>query len=153
MSERNVSSAQINNPFEYPRAMRKKIIDKVKLKPRIGFNGKGFICVLINTRCPVGCEHCMFFSNMSEDKNSVNTMTDHRLTSLMKLVRDSNTGYLLVSGGGEGFLEFDLMCRIIEETTSDVTWMVTGAHWAKDKERAREIVRKMHDSFLRGKHK
>lgn len=153
MSGRNVSSALTLNPFEHPRAWRQKIIDNVKLTPRIRFNGKGFICALINSRCPVGCEHCMFFSNMSEGKNSVNTMTERRLTSLMKLVRDSNTGYLLVSGGGEGFLELDLMYRIVEETNADVTWMVTGAHWARDKEQAREVVRKMYDAFLRGKHR
>ncbi|MCD4844065.1 MAG: 4Fe-4S cluster-binding domain-containing protein [Methanosarcinales archaeon] len=153
MSGRNVSSALVLNPFEHPRVWRQKIIDNVKLTPRIRFNGKGFICALINSRCPVGCEHCMFFSNMSEDKNSVNTMTVHRLTSLMKLVRDSNTGYLLVSGGGECFLEPDLMCRIIEDTNADVTWMVTGAHWVRDKEQTREVVRKMYDAFLRGKHK
>ncbi|MFH2112031.1 MAG: 4Fe-4S cluster-binding domain-containing protein [Candidatus Bathyarchaeota archaeon] len=133
--------------------MRKKIIDNVKLKPKIRFDGNGFICVLINSRCPVGCKHCMFFSNMSEGRNSTNTMTESRLSSLMKLVRDSNTGYFLVSGGGEGFLEPELMYRIIEETNADITWMVTGAHWARDKESAREIVRKMYDAFQRGKHK
>jgi hypothetical protein len=95
----------------------------------------------------------MFFSNMYEDKTSDNTMTERRLTKLMKLVRDSNTGYLLVSGGGEGFLEPDLMYRIIEETNADITWLVTGAHWASDKEQAREMVRKMYDAFLKGKHK
>ena len=153
MSGRNVSSALALNPFEYPKAWRQKIIENVKLTPIIRFNGKGFICALINSRCPVGCEHCMFFSNMSEGKNSVNTMTERRLTSLMKLIRDSNTGYLLVSGGGEGFLEPDLMYRIVEETNADVTWMVTGAHWARDKEQAREVVRKMYDAFLRGKHR
>ncbi len=129
MSGRNVSSALALNPFEYPKAWRQKIIENVKLTPIIRFNGKGFICALINSRCPVGCEHCMFFSNMSEGKNSVNTMTERRLTSLMKLIRDSNTGYLLVSGGGEGFLEPDLMYRIVEETNADVTWMVTGYVW------------------------
>lgn len=89
---------------------------------------------------------------MYESRNSINTMTEHRLTNLMKLVRDSNTGYLLVSGGGEGFLELDLIYRIIEETNADITWLVTSAYWATDKERAREIVHKMFDAFLRGKH-
>lgn len=79
-------------------------------------------------------------------------MTHQRLTKLMKLVRDSNTGYLLVSGGGEGFLELDLMYRIVEETTADITWMVTAAHWAKDKNRALKIIEEMYKAFLRGKH-
>lgn len=62
----------------------------------------------------------MFFSNMSEGKNSYNTMTPERISNLMKLVQDSNTGYLLVSGGGEGFLEPDLMYQIIKETSANV---------------------------------
>jgi len=143
----------ILNPFEHPRAWRQKIVDNVKLTPKIRFDGKGFICALITSRCPVGCEHCMFFSNMSEGKNSVNTMTESRVTSLMRLVHDSNTGYLLVSGGGEGFLEPDLMYQIVEKTSADVTWLVTAAHWARDKKRAREVIRKMYDAFLRGEHK
>lgn len=143
----------ISNPFEHPKAWRRKIIDSVKLTPEITFDGRGFLCVLINSRCPVGCKHCMFFSNMSESKSSINTMTMSRLTNLMKLVRDSNTGYLLVSGGGEGFLEPDLIYRIIEETKADITWIVTGAHWAKDKENAQEVIHKMYDAYLKGGHK
>ncbi len=59
----------------------------------------------------------------------------------MKLVQDSNTGYLLVSGGGEGFLEPNLMYQIIEKTKADVTWMVTSAFWARDKDVARKILK------------
>jgi len=140
------------NPFEHPGVWRQKIINNVKLSPKIRFSGKGFICALFTSRCPIGCEHCMFFSNMAEGKNSINTMTSQRITNLMKLVHDSNTGYLLVSGGGEGFLEPDLMYRIIEETNADITWMVTSAYWARNKNWARQVVRKMYDAFLRGKH-
>lgn len=80
-------------------------------------------------------------------------MTSQRISNLMKLVQDSNTGYLLVSGGGEGFLEPNLMYLIIEKTKADVTWMVTSALWARDKNVARKILKNMHDAFLRGNHK
>jgi hypothetical protein len=142
-----------SNPFEHARTWRQSIIGNVKVKPKIRFDGKGFICALITSRCPIGCEHCMFFSNMFEDKNTDNTMTQSRINSLMDLVRDSNTGYLLVSGGGEVFLEPDLMYQIVEQTRADVTWIVTAAHWGKDVERAKEIIGKMHDAFLRGEHR
>jgi hypothetical protein len=142
-----------SNPFEHARTWRQSIISNVKVKPEIRFDGKGFICVLVTSRCPIGCEHCMFFSNMFEDKNADNTMTQTRINSLMGLVRDSNTGYLLVSGGGEVFLEPDLMYQIVEQSRADITWIVTAAHWGKDVERAKEIVGKMHDSFLRGEHR
>lgn len=147
------ASGNTANPFNRPRFWRKKIVDNIKLMPKIRFNGKGFICALITSRCPVGCEHCMFFSNMAEAKSPVNTMTPYRISNLMKLVHDSNTGYLLISGGGEGFLEPALMNRIIQETTANVTWMVTSAYWAGDKNRAREVVHDMYDAFIRGEHK
>ena len=141
------------NPFDHSGILRQEIISSIKLTPQIRYNGKGFICALITSRCPVGCEDCMFFSNMAESKNSYNTMTSQRISNLMKLVQDSNTGYLLVGGGGEGFLEPSLMYRIIEETKADVTWMVTSAFWAKDKDAAGKVLQSMHDAFLRGKHK
>ncbi len=90
---------------------------------------------------------------MTESKNSYNTMTSLRISNLMKLVQDSNTGYLLVSGGGEGFLEPNLMYRIIEETKADVTWMVTSAFWARDKDVAEKVLKNMYDAFLGGNHK
>jgi hypothetical protein len=144
---------EFDNPFDQPKVIRQKILESIKLKPEIQFNGKGFICTLVTSRCPVGCEHCMFSSSMIEAKNPDNTMTEENLTHLMELVQDSNAGYLLVSGGGEGFLELDLMYRIVEETKADITWMATCANWAIDKEKAVEVIHNMHDAFLRGKHK
>lgn len=150
--ENNLLSLSIN-PFDNPRIWRQKFVKYAKLSPKIRFNGKGFICALINSRCPIGCEHCMFASNMSENKSSINTMTKRRISRLMKLVRDSNTGYLLVSGGGEGFIEPELMYQIVEETRADITWMVTGAHWAVNMENAVDVVNNMYNAYLRGGHR
>lgn len=141
------------NPFDHPGFFRQKIIANIKFTPRIHYNGRGFICALITSRCHVGCEDCMFFSNMSEGKNSYNTMSPQRISNLMKLVQDSNTGYLLVSGGGEGFLEPNLMYQIIKETKADVTWMVTSAFWARNRDTAEKVLKNMYDAFLRGNHK
>lgn len=138
------------NPFEEPHYWRNVIRRNVHLNPEIEFDGKGFICSLINSRCPVGCEFCMFGSNMAEPKNEENTMTEQRVDNLMQLVADSNTGYLLVSGGGEGFIEPQLMYKIVEDTTAELTWMVTGAHWAKNKDRASKVIDNMYEAFQRG---
>lgn len=153
MSYDNAINRQVDNPFEHPKVYRQKIIETIKLTPSIQFNGKGFICTLITSRCPVGCEHCMFSSSMLEAKNPVNTLTPENLSHLMKLIHDSNTGYFLVSGGGEGFLELDLMYRIAEETKADITWMVTCANWAIDENKAIEIIHHLHDAFIKGEQK
>lgn len=140
----------MNNPFLDPRNIRKMILDNVKITPKIQFSGKGFICALINSRCHIGCTHCMFSSNMDEKKNNLNTMTQQRIDKLMKLVKDSNTGYLLISGGGEGFLELPLMYQIIEKSNADLTWMVTSAFWAKDKSKAISILDNLYKAYVKG---
>lgn len=63
----------------------------------------------------------MFSANMDEEKNAFNTMTKERVDRLMDLVTDSNTGYLLISGGGEIFLEPELIYQIVEKTSADIT--------------------------------
>jgi len=92
----------------------------------------------------------MFSSNMDEKKNDLNTMTPKRIDKLMKLVKDSNAGYLLVSGGGEGFLEPSLMYQIIEKSSANLTWMVTSAFWGKDKIKAINILEYMYKAYLKG---
>ena len=139
-----------NNPLIYPREIRKMILKHVKVTPKIQFNGKGFICALINSRCHIGCSHCMFASNMDEKKNDKNTMTPKRIDKLMKLVKDSNTGYLLISGGGEGFLEPSLMYQIVEKTSADLTWMVTSGFWGKDESKAIKILNNLYKAYLDG---
>ena len=87
---------------------------------------------------------------MDEKKNDLNTMTPKRIDKLMKLVKDSNAGYLLVSGGGEGFLEPSLMYQIIEKSSANLTWMVTSAFWGKDKIKAINILEYMYKAYLKG---
>ncbi len=149
-SARSELGAETINPFTRPREYRRLMLKSVKISNDLSFNGKGFICALINSRCHIGCEHCMFSSNMGEGRNEFNTMTVERVRKLMRLVKDSNTGYLLVSGGGEGFLEPDLMGLIVEQTTADLTWMVTSGFWANSKERALKVLKKLHGAFTGG---
>ena len=114
------------------------------------FDGKGFICALLTSRCHVGCSHCMFSANMDEEKNAFNTMTKERVDRLMNLVTDSNTGYLLISGGGEIFLEPELIYQIVEKTSADITWLATSAFWAKNYISARNILKNIYNSYIKG---
>lgn len=138
------------NPFVRPRDYRQMILDHIRVKPKLRYNGKGFICALITSRCHIGCEHCMFGSNMTEKRNAFNTMTPERVDRLMQLVTDSNTDYLLVSGGGEGFLELGLMEQITEGSTASLTWLVTSAFWAKKFDQAQKILARLYSAYIRG---
>ncbi len=92
----------------------------------------------------------MFASNMAESRSVTNTMTPARADALLQFVKDSNAGYLLVSGGGEGFLELSLMYQIIEGSTADVTWMVTSGFWANSPANTRRILSKCLAAHKRG---
>lgn len=87
---------------------------------------------------------------MSEGRLTTNTMTPERVQSLLKLVEESNTGYLLVSGGGEGFLELPLIYQIIEGSTADVTWIVSSGFWANTKRSTRHIINNCYAAHVRG---
>ncbi len=138
------------NPFLTPRAWRKRIVDAIEIPTALNFNRRSFICALITSRCHIGCKHCMFASNFSEGRLATNTMTPDRVQALLKLVEDSNTGYFLVSGGGEGFIELPLMYQIIEGSTADVTWVVSSGFWAKTIQSTRRIINDCYAAHLRG---
>jgi hypothetical protein len=87
---------------------------------------------------------------MFERRLPTNTMTPQRVQALLKLVEESNTGYFLVSGGGEGFLELPLMYQIIEGSTADVTWMVSSGFWAVSKQNARNVINNCYAAHMRG---
>jgi hypothetical protein len=87
---------------------------------------------------------------MFEGRLPTNTMTPQRVQALLKLVEESNTGYFLVSGGGEGFLELPLMYQIIEGSTADVTWMVSSGFWALTKRNAHNIINNCYAAHMRG---
>lgn len=138
------------NPFTHARSIRKELLEQVEIFPEIKFEGKGFICALITSICHVGCDYCMFFSNKSEKENKFNTMSDSRIDKLMKLVEDSNTGYLLVSGGGEPFNKLNLMNKIAKDSVADLTWLVTSGFWAKSESKANEIIENLYKSYTDG---
>lgn len=139
-----------NNPFSNPKKWRNKIIRNIYIPSNLKFSHRGFICVLITSRCPINCEHCMFSSNMYEKKTTMNTMGLNRVDKLMKLTKDSNTGYLLISGGGEGFLELELMYKIIQESSADITWMVTSGFWGLNRKKTQEIIHNCYKYFKKG---
>lgn len=138
------------NPFHSPRRWRNTIINAVNIPTTLRFTRRGFICALVTSRCHLGCTNCMFASNMAEKRSETNTMTLDRVNALLKFVKDSNTGYFLVSGGGEGFLELPLMYKLIEGSSADITWMVTSGFWAHNKEKTKRILSECRAAHERG---
>lgn len=140
----------MNNIFNNPTKYREILKTSLTLNSILDFKGKGFTCVLINSRCHIGCEHCMFSATMNEKKNIKNTFTPEGINKLIQFLHDSNTGYLLLSSAGEGFLEKDLIFKILKEVKVEVIWVVTSGFWAQNYETAERILDELFESFSIG---
>ena len=136
--------------FHDPCVARNLILEHVKVEADWPFNGNGFICALMNTRCPLACTHCMFATIPDEEEDPWRRLDGPRVKKLLQFVTDANTGYLLVSSAGEGFLDTDLMYQIARDSTAGITWMVTSGFWGRRREHAIEVVDRLYEAFREG---
>ncbi|MBF0122174.1 MAG: radical SAM protein [Candidatus Omnitrophica bacterium] len=116
--------------FKLPQAIRDMVVKDVRVKPLNNYTGKSMTCLWLTRFCPVGCKHCFFASPKPRRPTEDDAFTPEGMTKLVKFLNDANTGYLLVSGGGDPFIEFDGVRRILEEVHSDTVCLVTSAYWA-----------------------
>lgn len=57
------------------------------------------------------------------------------MNNLIAFVNKANLAYLLVSGGGDPFSEFDHVLRLIKEKNVEKIVLVTSGFWAINKEK------------------
>lgn len=96
--------------FKEPQHYRDLILKNVCIKAdKKNFSEKSFICVSFTRFCPVGCSFCFFSSApAAKEKTISDAFTEEGLERFIQFANDSNLGYLLVSGGGEPFMENDV---------------------------------------------
>jgi hypothetical protein len=136
-----------HNPFMNPLVIRQMFLDHVIVKPIWQFNGKAFVCVLLNTDCPVGCKHCMFATIPDQEEDTLQHLNQSEISKLLKFVKDANTGYLLVSSAGEPFSDLEKIYEIARETSADITWLVTSGFWAQKKDQAAIVIDNLFQAF------
>lgn len=146
--------SQLQEAFNQPQKFRNLILEHTPLKAnREAFSGKAFICVSFTRFCPVGCKFCFFSSSpASKPKSISDAFTEEGMTKFIQFANDCNLGYLLVSGGGEPFLEIKHLLRVVEHVKSDKIVLVTSGNWAKSRGGAGNITRQVFEAFKRRKH-
>lgn len=77
-------------------------------------------------------------------------MTQARVKRLVHLARESNTQFLLVSGGGEGFLELEAIEHLAQYSPARYTWLVTSGYWAGSPQRATNVIRRLEKAASKG---
>ncbi len=144
-------NSQLQEIFNQPQKYRDLILDHVFVKAnRESLSGKAFICVSFTRFCPVGCKFCFFSSSpAAKPKTISDAFTEEGMTKFIQFANDCNLGYLLVSGGGEPFLEIKHLLRVVEHVKSDKIVLVTSGNWAKSTSGASNITRQVYEAFKR----
>lgn len=144
---------QLSEAFNNPQAYRDLILEHVAVQAdRKAFSGKAFICVSFTRFCPVGCKFCFFSSAPAlKPKTVADALSADGLEKFIQFANDAKLGYLLVSGGGEPFLELKHLLQVVERVNSDKIVLVTSGNWAKSASAAANITRQVYEAFQRRK--
>lgn len=135
--------------FKNPQYYRNIILKNIKkdlVKEK--FKGKGIACIFLTRFCPVSCDFCFF---KSLPQNSIKTEKDAfnhiGMNNLIAFINKANLAYLLVSGGGDPFSEFDHVLRLIKETNVEKIVLVTSGFWATNKEKTLFYLKKIYENI------
>ena len=143
------------NLFNSPKKYLSEFYSKKIFKPSIiqsminDFKGLSMMCVWITKLCPLQCEKCFFRSNMNHDgmNEEEYKFSSIGIDRLIRFVNDSNSGYLMLSGGGDPMVFPDHVTRIISETVTKRIVIVTSGFWGKTEESAYGTINKLYKAF------
>lgn len=139
----------IDQAFLNPQLYRNLILQNIQIPTNKNqYQGKSFICVSFTRFCPVGCNFCFFSSSPAKKKKTIaDALTDKGIEKFISFANNANLGYLLVSGGGEPFLEINHLLKVVEKVNSDQIVLVTSGNWAKSKQSTAHITSRIYEAF------
>lgn len=144
----------LDRAFANPQEYRDLILNHVKVPvDKQRYSGKAFICVSFTRFCPVGCNFCFFSSKQANRKKTIlDAFDENGIQKFIDFANEADLGYLLVSGGGEPFIEKESLLKVVEQVRSDKIVLVTSGNWAKTKTGASNYIMKIYDAFKRRSH-
>ncbi len=141
----------LDKAFANPQEYRNLILSHVRVPvDRQKYSGKAFICVSFTRFCPVGCNFCFFSSKQANRKKTIlDAFDEYGIQKFINFANEADLGYLLVSGGGEPFIEKDSLLKVVENVKSDKIVLVTSGNWAQSKTGATSYITKIYEAFQR----
>lgn len=128
-----------------PNRVRNSIIGSLRYKdnnlPRTGSN----FFIHLTELCPVACSHCMYSSTLTR-KSARDSFDKRELEDVIDFINQSKSTKLTISGGGEPFLKFGSILRLIEATNVPRIEIVTAGHWGRSQERAMTVLAALTDA-------
>ncbi|MBZ5762105.1 4Fe-4S cluster-binding domain-containing protein [Rhizobium sp. VS19-DR104.2] len=134
--------------FAEPVKAREQIIRSLgPFKAPIPFSGSSFF-IHLSELCPVACEHCMYSSDLTS-KSLKDALDKEDLEDALCFIDESHSQKLNITGGGEPFLKFGNILRLVEAAKVPVIEIVTAGHWAKTQQRATTVLRQLGEAGQR----
>jgi len=98
--------------------------------------------VMANYRCTAACRHCLYACSPERTDGYITETTAAKVASLLRLAGCRSVHI----GGGEPFLDFDGLFRLVRILTDGgipVDYIETNAYWASDIGRAKTYLREL----------
>ena len=135
--------------FKKPQYYRNLILKNIKKDlVKEEFKGKGIACIFLTRFCPVSCDFCFFKSlPQNSTKTEKDAFNQIGMNNLITFINKANLAYLLVSGGGDPFTEFDNILRLINEANVDKIVLVTSGFWATSKQKTLTYLNKIYKNM------
>ena len=102
--------------------------------------------------CPVACQHCMYASTM-DAKSDQSSLSDLDARRVVEFINSSRSQKLNISGGGEPFLRFSVIEKLVSSVDVPRIEIVTAGYWAKSQRRAAELISLVDAARLRNPHR
>lgn len=89
--------------------------------------------------CPVACEHCMYSSDLERKSDKV-ALSKSELEGAIRFISESSSQKLNITGGGEPFLKFASILRLLATVDVPRIEIVTAGHWATTAKRTARMM-------------
>ena len=137
----------MENIFEHPTKYIQSLrnIQLLNIKNNIEFSGKSIAVIFPTKYCNADCKFCIFKSPMKQNNKDTrkDELNEIGIQKSIEFINKSNIGYLLISGGGEPFLRLNEIIELISKVKVDEIVIVSNGFWAKNYEKAYEIIKKI----------
>ncbi|SCL36238.1 4Fe-4S single cluster domain-containing protein [Micromonospora pallida] len=137
-----MSETVLEAAFATPQATRESLIGA--FTPRtseLPTTGSSFF-IHLSELCPVACLHCMYSSDLQR-KSAKDSLSRDELTDAIHFINESRSQKLNITGGGEPFLKFNSILRLLTEVTTPKIDVVSAGYWGKEPTRANTLIRRL----------
>ncbi|MFI6285013.1 4Fe-4S cluster-binding domain-containing protein [Streptomyces sp. NPDC051018] len=134
--------------FRDPPAAREKVLHSFRHRlGNIPTRGSSFF-IHLSELCPVACEHCMYSSDLERKSDKV-ALSRRELEDAIRFISESSSQKLNITGGGEPFLKFSSILRLLETVEVPRIEIVTAGHWAMSPKRTARMMRQIDEARSR----